>query len=172
MVEMRLFGSPDMQSVKSIREAGFHSGNLYIAVLDISALWDPEILDRIMLEFPQHLLPENDLYLALIECVANAAMHGNADALGFYARVREGMLLLSFYQTPPMDEIVTAVLEMARRGGLPDYTFDLPGGLGFPILLRLAHRVTISADRAKLQLWFRKKTGNKLRAMLRETKKS
>ena len=54
------------------------------------------------------------------------------------------------------------VLKLAQQRALPDYTFDLPGGLGFPILLRLAHRVTINAERTKLQLWFRVKPERKL----------
>ena len=119
---------------------------MYLAVLDASSLWDLSALDLIIKDLPSNLLDENNLFLVLCECIANAAMHGNAAALGFYARQRDDILLLSFFQAPPMDKMVAAVLMMAREGGLPDYTCELPGGLGFPILLRLAHRVTINAE--------------------------
>ena len=135
---------------------------MYLAVLDASSLWDLSALDLIIKDLPSHLLDENSLFLVLCECIANAAMHGNAAALGFYARQRDDILLLSFFQAPPMDKMVAAVLMMAREGGLPDYTCELPGGLGFPILLRLAHRVTINAERTKLHLWFRVKAEKKL----------
>jgi len=155
MAEIRLFGTPDFRHIKAVREAGFHSGNFYMAVMDGTALWDPAVLDVITGDFPPRLLPETNLYLALVECIANAALHGNAEALGLFARKRSGVLLISFFQTPPMAGIVVEVLRLARSGALPDYTCDLPGGLGFPILLRLAEKITISHDRTRLQLWFR-----------------
>jgi hypothetical protein len=143
-----------------------------MAVLDGSALWDPVSLDVITRDFPSRRLSDADLYLVLVECVANAALHGNAEALGFYARQREDILLLSFFQSPPMAEMVEAMLHLARRRGLPDYTCDLPGGLGFPILLRLASKVTINSNRTKLHLWFRFKREKRLMAIFTNRKKS
>jgi hypothetical protein len=155
MKAVRLFGTSSYQNIKAAQAAGFHPRNLYMAVMDNPAMWDPLTLDKIVKEFPSRLLAKNEIYLLLVECVANAAVHAKAESLAFYARRREKVLLLSFYQSPPMSEAVVTVLEKARAGTLPDYACDLPGGLGFPILLRLAEGVTITSDRTRLQLWFR-----------------
>jgi hypothetical protein len=155
MKAARQFGSMSGPIVKAAQDAGFHPDNLYMVVMDNPAMWDPATLDAIVKEFPKRLLTKNELYLLLVECVANAAVHAKAEALVFFARRRKKVLLLSFYQSPPMGEEVLSVLEKARAGVLPDYVFDLPGGLGFPILLRVAESVTITSDRTRLQLWFR-----------------
>lgn len=157
MANLRLFGAPSYQYIKAVQEAAFHSGNIFMAIMDHAALWKPETLDIITAEFPKNLVEESDLYLVMVECIANAALHGNAEALGVYARVRGNILLITFLQEPPMAEIVSEVLQIVKRGALPDYACDLPGGLGFPILIKLANRITISPDRSKLQLWFRLK---------------
>ena len=97
MTDTRLFGSPSFQNIKAAQEAGFHRDNMYFAVLDSTALWDLTALDRIIKDFPSRLLDESNLFLVLCECIANAAMHGNAAALGFHARQRDDVLLLSFF---------------------------------------------------------------------------
>lgn len=156
---LRQFGLPEKSMVEDAKSASFHSGNLYAAVLDEAALWDPATIDAIVRDFPKGLIEEADLYLILSECFANAALHGRAQALGLYTRVRAGVMLLSFFQLPPMMSRVALVLKMARDGAMRDYLKDdeTTGGLGFPILLKLTHAVTISQDFKKLRLWFRLK---------------
>lgn len=154
---LRTFGLPDSQMVAEAQAASFHSDNLFTAILDEASLWDPATIDSIVHDFPKDLIAESDLYLILSECFANAALHGRAQALGLHTRRRARVLLLSFFQIPPMMSRVAMVLAMARTGALRDYMQSdaLPGGLGFPILLRLAKHVTVSHDFKKLQLWFR-----------------
>ncbi len=156
---LRQFGLPDKSMVEEARAVGFHTGNLYAAVMDEAALWDPTTIEAIVRDFPKNLLSEADLYLILSECFANAALHGRAQALGFYVRRRCNMLLLSFFQIPPMMSRVAMVLKMARSGVSRDFLKEdeVPGGLGFPILLKLSRHVTLSPDFKKLQLWFQVK---------------
>lgn len=155
MLAPRIFGSPTFENIKAVRRAGFHPRNRYLAILDRSSLWEPKTIDDIVRECPKPRLNKEDLYLLLTECVANAAMHGKAEALGFSVRQKRRVLLLSFFQTPAMSEGITRALAAARRGARPDYANEAAGGLGFPILLKLARHVTISSDCAKLLLWFR-----------------
>lgn len=154
---MHLFGSPDPLHVQAVQIAASQSGTIYQAVLDDKSLWNSDIMETIVQDFPRGLLDESDIYLALTECIANAAIHGNALALGIYARKRRNLLLLSFYQYPCMSPMTGTMLSLARFGYLPDYANQAPGGLGFPILLRLARNVTISPNYQRLQLWFQLK---------------
>ena len=156
---MKTFGllTPDQSS--AIQDAMTHSGNIYSAMFDRTALWDPATIDKILESFPKGLVDESDLFLILAECIANSVLHGQAEVLGFHARLRAGVVLLSFYQIPRMQERVSVVLGMARNGQIKECAAELPGGLGFPILLRLVHRITISNDFNMLQLWMRVKKG-------------
>lgn len=137
-----------------------HPDNLYAALMDRQALWDPSTIEKVLASFPKGRMDEADLFLILAECTANAVLHGQAEALGFHARERHGLLLLSFFQHPPMLGRIAIVLSLARSGNIRECTEELPGGLGFPILLRLVHRITISTDYTRLQLWVRIKKPN------------
>lgn len=134
-----------------------HPQTLYCAKFDNKALWDPATIDKVIDAFPKNLVDESDLFLVLAECIANAVLHGQAQALGFHARRREGVVLLSFFQIPPMQPRVGVVLNLAKSGRICDCIAEIPGGLGFPILTKLAHRITISCDSNRLQLWLRPK---------------
>lgn len=142
---------------EAIQIAMSHTDTLYGAMFDRQALWDPSTIDKIMESFPKGHIDESELFLILAECIANSVLHGQADVLGFHVRERSGVLLLSFYQLPPMQTRVGMILALARSGRIRECTSELPGGLGFPILLRLAHQITISNDYSRLQLWIRKK---------------
>ncbi len=152
---MRLFGMPSPDVLKAADAAAFHSGNAYKAVIDNKALWDEATLEALASELPALLNDGGDMYLLLAECVANAAMHARAEHLVLYARRRGRVALLTFYQKPPLGEAAARRLAKARRGGLPDYWRDAPGGFGFPIVARLSRNVTLSHDRHKLHVWFR-----------------
>lgn len=157
MPMLRLFGRPNTKDVSEFQKAVFHSGNIYMALMDEAAIWDATVLDDMVLEFPKGHIPESDLFLALTECVANAALHGRAEAFGVYARRRGGILLISFFQLPPMIDKLVFILALAKNRNFPECAGESDGGLGFPILLKLVHRITLSSDRMKLQLWFRVK---------------
>ena len=157
-MKLHLFGAPSRAHVLTAEKAAFHSSTFYLAVMDKAAMWAPVTLDIIVKQFPPNLLNEADLYLILAECIANATLHGDAEALSLHARRRGNILLLSFFQIPPMIELVPLLLSINRKESTPDLTADIIGGLGFPILLRLANRVTITTDRTRLQLWFRLKS--------------
>lgn len=131
--------------------------SFYCATFDRETLWDPKTIENILFEFPKGYIKEADLFLILTECIANAVLHGQAKELKFTARERSGVLMLSFKQTPKMLGRVAVVLSLARSGQLEECTAKLPGGLGFPILLRLVHRITISHDYSSLRLWIHKK---------------
>lgn len=130
---------------------------VYSLFMDREALWNPATIDVILQEFPRNLIEEADLFLILAECIANAVLHGQAKALGLFARKRSGVLLLSFYQIPPLLPRIHMVLRMATEGKTKDLTDTLPGGMGFPILLRIAKRITVTSDSTRLQLWLRTK---------------
>lgn len=129
----------------------------YCATYDREQLWDPKTIENIIFEFPKGYLNESDLFLILTECIANAVLHGQAKELTFTARERHSVLLLSFQQTPKMLGRVAVILSLARSGQIQECTNKLPGGLGFPILLRLVNRITISQDYSTLRLWVRPK---------------
>lgn len=152
---MKVFGQIRYEQTKLIEEAMDHAPLLYSAILDRQALWDSTTIDKILADFPPGHIEESDLFLILAECIANAVLHGQAEALGFHARERNGVLLLSFFQIPAMLGRVGVVLSLARSGQIRECTTELPGGLGFPILLRLVHNITISTDYRRLQLWVR-----------------
>ena len=126
---------------------------VYSLFMDREALWNPATIDMILHEFPRGLVDEADLFLILAECIANAVMHGQAKALGLFVRKRSGVLLLSFYQIPALLPRIHMVLKMAAAGKTKDLTDTLPGGMGFPILLRITRRITVSHDATSLQLW-------------------
>lgn len=152
MKKLGLFNQEQLRTAEALFS---HGDTIYSILLDREALWNPASIDTIIGGFPRGHLEEADFFLILAECIANAVLHGQAKALGFHARKRSGLLLLSFYQMPPMQPRINAVLTLAREGRIKDCTEDLPGGLGFPILMRLVHRITVSSDYARLQLWVR-----------------
>ncbi len=153
---VKTFGLLPLPQATIMKEAMAHSGVIYSALFDRQALWDPATIERVLASFPKGRVDESDLFLILAECIANSVLHGQAEMLGFHARERLGVLLLSFYQMPPMQERVGIVLNMARDGQIRECTSELPGGLGFPILLKIAHKITISNDFSRLQIWIRK----------------
>ena len=158
MLKPFLFGSPSRQHVAMAQSATCHPDNMFIALMDKEAMWDPKTMDLIVKEFPPNYIVEADLYLILAECIANATLHGDAEALCIHARQRANVFLLSFFQIPPMLELVPALLSQSHKNRRSDESgLDLPGGLGFPILLRIAHYGTITTDRTRLQLLFRVK---------------
>ncbi len=152
---IRKFGLLRYEQMQAAESALSHPDNFYAAVMDRQALWDPATIEKVIDSFPKGYISDSDLFLILAECTANAVLHGQAEALGFHARERHGVLLLSFFQMPPMLGRIAIVLSLARSGNIRECTEELPGGLGFPILLRLVHKITISADYARLQLWLR-----------------
>jgi len=156
---MKTFGLLNSAQSSAIQEAMTHPAIIYSAMFDRTALWDPTTIDKVLESFPKGLVDESDLFLVLAECIANAVLHGQAEVLGFHARMRSGVVLLSFFQVPKMQQRVGLVLNMAKNGQIKECAAELPGGLGFPILLRLVHRITISNDYNKLQLWVRIKKG-------------
>lgn len=129
---------------------------LYSVTHDRDALWDPKTIETMLFEFPKSYMEESELFLILTECVANAVLHGQAKELTFTAKERSGTLLLSFKQEPKMLQRVAVVLSLARQGNIEECTAALPGGLGFPILVRLTRRITMSQDYSTLRLWIRK----------------
>lgn len=154
---MKIFGLLTSEQSQAAQAVMAHEGVVYRALFDRTALWDPSTIDKVLESFPKNLVDESDLFLILAECIANSVLHGQAEVLGFHARQRFGVLLLSFYQLPKMQERVGTVLALAKTGKIKECTDELPGGLGFPILLRLVHRITISNDYNRLQLWLRVK---------------
>lgn len=152
---MKKLGLFSQEQLNRADEVFAHPDTIYSILMDRDALWNPATLDVIIDSFPRGLLPEADLFLILAECIANAVLHGQAKALGFYARRRRGVLLLSFHQMPPMQPRILTVLALAREGRLKECAEDLPGGLGFPILMRLVHRITVSSSFDRLQLWLK-----------------
>jgi anti-sigma regulatory factor (Ser/Thr protein kinase) len=152
---LRQFGLPSPEILESAKASSRSPDVIYEAVLDEPALWDPSTLDEIVRDFPASLLNDGDLFLVLSECFANAALHGRAQALAICARKKKGLLLLSFRQSPPMLGRVAIALSIAKNCVLDQKSCDLESGLGFPILLRLAHNATLSLDYTRLQLWFR-----------------
>lgn len=150
------FGLLKIEQAQAAEKVMSHSGNMYAALMDRQALWDPSTIEKILASFPKGCVEEGDLFLILAECTANAVLHGQAEALGFHARQRGRIVLLSFYQIPAMMGRIAIVLSMARNGNVKECTEDVPGGLGFPILLKLVHNITISHDYSRLQLWIRK----------------
>jgi len=157
MPSLRQLGTPPETAIAAIRRDSSRAGCLYAAIMDNAALNDPQTLDTIAQDFPTGLLPLEDIYLLLVECVANAVCHGDAEALGLCARRRGDVLLLSFLQMPSLPPPAKAALARGRTGWLPDYNEDATGGLGFPILLRLCHGITLAHDLSRLRLWFRLK---------------
>ncbi len=151
------FGLLKYEQAQTAEKALSHPDNLYAALMDRQALWDPATIEKILAAFPKGRIEESDLFLMLAECTANAVLHGQAEALGFHARERHGVLLLSFFQIPPMMSRIKDVLALAQTGTLRDCADDLPGGLGFPILFKLVHKMTVSCDLSRLQLWIRGK---------------
>jgi len=151
----KTFGFMTNEQTKLIEDAMTHPSTFYQAAFDRQALWDPTTIDKVLESFPKGTVDESDLFLILAECIANAVLHGQAEVLGFHARERAGVVLLSFFQIPSMQGRVGIVLALARSGQIKECTTELPGGLGFPILLRLVHRITISNDYSRLQLWLR-----------------
>jgi len=154
---MKILGLISSAQMQTVQTAMTHPAILYSAVFDRTALWDPTTIDKVLESFPKGYIDESDLFLVLAECIANSVLHGQAEILGFHARVRSNVLLLSFFQMPHMQERVGLVLGLAKSGQIKECAAELPGGLGFPILLRLVHRITISNDYNKLQLWMRVK---------------
>ena len=152
---IKKFGLLKQEQTQTAQRALSHPGNLYAALMDRQALWDPKTIEKVLATFPKDYIDEADLFLILAECTANAVLHGQAEALGFHARERHGVLLLSFFQIPPMMGRIALVLSLARSGNIKECTEELPGGLGFPILLKLVYRITISTDYACLRLWLR-----------------
>jgi hypothetical protein len=153
---MHKFGLIKQTDEENIAEAQTHIGNVYASIMDRESLWDPDTIEKILKTFPKDYIEESDLFLILAECIANAVLHGQAEALGFHARERTGILLLTFHQIPPMQPRIVTVLKMAREGRIRECAQDLPGGLGFPILLRMVHKITTSGDLTRLQLWIRR----------------
>lgn len=150
---MKAFGMLDARHELVLKGAMIHSDNLYSAVFDRPALWDPATIEKVLHSFPKGHIDEGELFLILAECIANSVLHGQAEAMGMHARQRGSVLLLSFHQIPPMTARVHDVLVKARNGDIPEVAVSTPGGLGFPILIRIAHKITLSNDFSKLQLW-------------------
>jgi len=151
------FGLLKYEQTQAAEKVMSNTGTLYAAVMDRQALWDPSTIEKILEAFPKGAIDESELFLILAECTANAVLHGQAEALGFHARQRGKLLLLSFFQIPPMSHRIAETLTLARNGNIRECTENVPGGLGFPILLRLVRRITISPDFTKLQLWVKSK---------------
>lgn len=152
---MRTFGFFDAEQTSLFQGALANPQNIYTALFDRQSLWDPVTLDTVLEDFPAGHLDRADLFLIMAECIANAVLHGQAEILGFSARRRSNVLLLSFLQKPPMQKRISAVLSMARAGQIRECNREMPGGLGFPILLKLARKITISTDYKKLHLWIK-----------------
>lgn len=152
---VNIIGAPSLEDMKAVENAASLPGVTYIAIMDKKSMWEPETLEKIVEGFPMADCAFIDLFLILAECISNAAVHAKAEVLAFYARRRKKVVLLSFFQMPRMKRDVIAALDRAQKGSMTDYLTDVSGGLGFPILVRVAYRVTINADRTKLQLWFR-----------------
>lgn len=151
MKKFGLISSSDEDILDSI--AG-HSGVFYTAMMDKNALWNPDTLEQLTTDFPKGYIEEADLFLIVTECIANAALHGQAKTLGLAVRERSGIVLFSFIQFPSMHPRINIILQLAREGRLREAIDDLPGGLGFPILMNLARTITVSSDLNRLQLWF------------------
>ncbi len=153
---MQKFGLIKTTEESAIKEGLTHPDVFYSAIMDRESLWDPKTIEKILKNFPKHYIEEGDFFLILAECIANSVLHGQAEALGFHTRERHGIVLFSFFQIPPMQPRIKKVLTMAREGRLRECSEELPGGLGFPILMRLVHRITTSNNLTKLQLWLRR----------------
>lgn len=154
---MHIFGQFEKNKLQVAKAVNFHSKTLFSAVMDREALWDPSTIEKLTNLFPAGHLEEADLFLILAECIANAVLHGQADVLGVHARRRGNLLLISFYQVPPLLPRILEVLETAKQGKKDHSVEPLSGGLGFPILIRLVRKHTISSDLTRLQLWIQTK---------------
>jgi hypothetical protein len=153
---IKSFGLISSHYNEALQAAMSHSQNIYKAIFDRHALWDPATIEKVLQSFPKGKIEEGDLFLILTECIANSVLHGQAEALGLHARDRGQVILLSFNQIPPLQNRVREILDMARKGIHTQPPADIPGGLGFPILVRLAHKITISNNNNKLQIWVKK----------------
>lgn len=152
---IQVFGFLNNEQTSLLQSAMKHPQTHYSAIFDRQALWDPATIDKIIAAFPKNLIDEGELFLILAESIANAVLHGQAEVFGLHARKRGGVVLISFMQEPAMQNRVGAVLALAKQGKIREQAANLPGGLGFPILLKLAHKITISPDYRKMQLWFK-----------------
>lgn len=130
---------------------------IYWAAFNRNELWNPNTIEKILHDFPKGYIDEGDLFLIVTECVANAVLHGQVEELCLTGRLRHGVLLLSFQQVPKLQNRLATVLSLARSGhiGHDNHASDLPGGLGFPILLRLVHRITLNISYTAMQMWIR-----------------
>jgi hypothetical protein len=132
------------------------SGNLlFAATYNQQDLWRPMLIEEIANQLPQRWLARSDLLLLLVEIIANAAIHGQAERLEVTARQRGTLALLNFRQDKPMQTEARAALAALRRGAVPASLLDCPYGLGFRIVTRLARHVTMSVDGQNLQVWLK-----------------
>lgn len=121
-------------------------------------LWRPELIDEIADQLPTRWLTRADMLLLLVEVIANAAIHGKTTQLCVRARVRHPFLLISFQQDTPLHNDTSRALTLAKANLPADEMSELPYGLGFRIMVKLAHRVTLSPDRQSVQIWLKSDT--------------
>lgn len=127
---------------------------IYRVMMDKDALWDSVTIDKLLVDFPEGYSDPSVLFLVLTESIANAALHGNANTLGLMVRERAGIVLFSFVQFPPMPSRIVTIIQMVREGRHKHPAENLPGGMGFPILKKLARTITVSSDLTCLRFWF------------------
>jgi len=151
----RIFGHVSEDSLDGLKTSLHLSGVIYGALFDRQSLWDPATIEAVIKSFPPGHVDEANLFLVLAECIANAVLHGQAEILGFFARRRGPMVLLTFAQVPPMQTRVRQVLSMAKAGQIRECGLEVPGGLGFPILLKITRKISISPDNTKMHLWLK-----------------
>lgn len=129
--------------------------SIFRAVYGNTDLWRPELIEEIADQLPAHWMARQDLLLLIVEVIANAAIHGKAARLTVTARARHTMAVVAFRQEIPLEPQAFHALQVAKDLPVTQAALDLPYGLGFRVMVKLAHRVTLSLDRCAVQIWLR-----------------
>lgn len=151
-LQIRAFGTPSKSLQKFLATAYKRRDCKYLASLDEAALLNAQTVEFLEKDLPKIQPPEN-LFLILIESIANAVLHGKAKEMAISVRQRNQIFLVSFYQSTPLPPAVQSAINQGRMGApLPSKQLE-PGGLGFPIILKICRNLTLSQDRTTLRLW-------------------
>lgn len=126
---------------------------LFAATYTHQDLWRPTLCEEIANQLPPRWLARSDLLLLLVEVIANAAIHGQAEHLTISVRQRGNLALLNFQQDKPLQAGASIALRALRHGQQLAAMTDMPYGLGLRIVTKLARRATLSLDGRSLQIW-------------------
>lgn len=126
---------------------------LFAATYTHQDLWRPTLCEDIANQLPPRWLARSDLLLLLVEVIANAAIHGQAEHLTLTVRQRSSVALLNFKQDKPLHAAAAIALQALRKDRHLTTMSEMPYGLGLRIVTKLARRATLSLDGRSLQIW-------------------